>query len=704
MEHMSFFSKVKGSSDISRDVALLRSVGLEGRDNHRPNELSGSERRKLALALAFCGDSKFIVLDGALRGMDLTSRRQIWKFLHLMKEERTILITSQNMDEVEAVADRVAIFDTSGVICLGSPQFLRNKYNVSFKFMCEIDNFNSSNANTVENIIEFVTKSFENSKFHSIMQGSLSTHLSFLFPRCEHKEALVAFLGAFKRKFSIDSSTNTSNLNSHGILHFDLRRATMADVFETAVPSASAAVDSELVHVESYIRDEHTNKQQQSSSWFACTTCICKRKLLYSMRDFVSITAIVYQWAVFILAAGYAFNITRYSEYLIGSLESSAVVCAIYVVAFIMVPGNIAQFVVADRDDGTRHLLLLSGVPTSAYWCGLFLADFIVQAIIPLGGLFLTWEFTSMYDLWPQASQSWRSCVVMIVFTVNCISFSYLFSFLFHKSATASFYLPILLIYNGICTAFGLLSVAAVSHSWDHYGVLSVNEAGGILLWIVTFASPHGAMFSGLLISVVTQHSEVSRLKSFPSTEECCIIMAGESFLYFLLVIIIDRFHLVKKSSPNGKAEKRFKSFDEGVIEEKRRVEDYMTNLSAMDHLNYSISSPAKPYLSPDEASRKRSSPKSDVAAADQLEYVDVEEGRSSKILKRQVSNLNADPNAVGICIDKLRVKFTAKQRLVSSHGANKRGQVIGLNDFSIAVNKGEIFGLVGGNGSGKNK
>ena len=49
--------------------------------------------------------------------MDTTSKRQLWKMFVELKEGRTILFTSQNVDDIEAVADRVAIMDNGKIVC-----------------------------------------------------------------------------------------------------------------------------------------------------------------------------------------------------------------------------------------------------------------------------------------------------------------------------------------------------------------------------------------------------------------------------------------------------------------------------------------------------------------------------------------------------------------------------------------------------------
>ena len=65
-EHIMFFAQLKGKSwdeANAEAVALTNLFHLDTRLDHLGNELSGGQKRKLSVAIAVCGGSKFIVLD-----------------------------------------------------------------------------------------------------------------------------------------------------------------------------------------------------------------------------------------------------------------------------------------------------------------------------------------------------------------------------------------------------------------------------------------------------------------------------------------------------------------------------------------------------------------------------------------------------------------------------------------------------------------
>lgn len=55
--------------------ALIKDVGLEDKRDDLGSKLSGGQKRKLSAILAFCGDSKLIIMDEPTSSLDLSARR-----------------------------------------------------------------------------------------------------------------------------------------------------------------------------------------------------------------------------------------------------------------------------------------------------------------------------------------------------------------------------------------------------------------------------------------------------------------------------------------------------------------------------------------------------------------------------------------------------------------------------------------------------
>ena len=102
--------------------ALLERVGLREAAHTRCRQLSGGQRRRLALAVAVVGRPRLLFLDEPTTGMDPQARRATWELIRgLQADGATVLLTTHFMDEAERLADRIAILDGGELIALDTP-------------------------------------------------------------------------------------------------------------------------------------------------------------------------------------------------------------------------------------------------------------------------------------------------------------------------------------------------------------------------------------------------------------------------------------------------------------------------------------------------------------------------------------------------------------------------------------------------------
>ena len=105
--------------------ALLEHVGLQPAGKVRCRQLSGGQRRRLALAVALVGKPSVVFLDEPTAGMDPQARLATWEIIRgLRREGATVLLTTHLMDEAERLADRVAIIDHGKLMALDTPSAL----------------------------------------------------------------------------------------------------------------------------------------------------------------------------------------------------------------------------------------------------------------------------------------------------------------------------------------------------------------------------------------------------------------------------------------------------------------------------------------------------------------------------------------------------------------------------------------------------
>lgn len=90
---------------------------------------SGGMKRRLALARALLHEPLLLYLDEPTLGVDIQSRRAIWDYiLTLRKQGKTILITTNYLEEAQALCSRIAIIDRGRLIALDTPDDFKQKY------------------------------------------------------------------------------------------------------------------------------------------------------------------------------------------------------------------------------------------------------------------------------------------------------------------------------------------------------------------------------------------------------------------------------------------------------------------------------------------------------------------------------------------------------------------------------------------------
>lgn len=100
---------------------LLEQFDLSAKKTAYVNELSGGQQQKLFIVLALIPNPKVVFLDELTTGLDLQSRRAVWRSLKKLKEQGlTVFLTSHFMDEVEVLCDRIGILEEGVLILEGT--------------------------------------------------------------------------------------------------------------------------------------------------------------------------------------------------------------------------------------------------------------------------------------------------------------------------------------------------------------------------------------------------------------------------------------------------------------------------------------------------------------------------------------------------------------------------------------------------------
>lgn len=112
-----------------RIARLLSLVQLADRAESKVGSFSGGMKRRLALARALLHEPELIFLDEPTLGVDVQSRKALWNHILSLKEEgRTVLITTNYLEEASTLCDRLAIIDHGKLVALDAPRKLTQRF------------------------------------------------------------------------------------------------------------------------------------------------------------------------------------------------------------------------------------------------------------------------------------------------------------------------------------------------------------------------------------------------------------------------------------------------------------------------------------------------------------------------------------------------------------------------------------------------
>ncbi|CAF1154597.1 unnamed protein product [Adineta ricciae] len=133
-EQLEFYARVRSKQnrvDDNQIQELLRMMEISDCSQRLCHTLSGGMQRKLSILCAFVGHANVIILDEPSSSLDPVARRVLWTWLRENKTNRTLLVSSHLLDEVEELCDSVIILDSGKIRAQGTVLDLKRQFGPS---------------------------------------------------------------------------------------------------------------------------------------------------------------------------------------------------------------------------------------------------------------------------------------------------------------------------------------------------------------------------------------------------------------------------------------------------------------------------------------------------------------------------------------------------------------------------------------------
>jgi ABC-2 type transport system ATP-binding protein len=130
IDYLYFIGKLHGidkNKIKKRILMMVNTCGLEGEKQKKINELSKGYKQRVGLAQALIHDPQVLILDEPTSGLDPNQRIEIRDLIRHIGREKTVILSSHILAEVEATCDRILIINKGKIVADGTSDDLRKK-------------------------------------------------------------------------------------------------------------------------------------------------------------------------------------------------------------------------------------------------------------------------------------------------------------------------------------------------------------------------------------------------------------------------------------------------------------------------------------------------------------------------------------------------------------------------------------------------
>ncbi len=138
-DYLKFIADIRGISNFkSRMKEVIEQCGLNGIVHKPINTLSKGYKQRVGFAQAIFHDPKILILDEPTSGLDPNQIVEIRELIKKLGKEKTLIISSHILQEVQAVCDRIVIINEGKIVADGSTEELQSAFQNKTKLKLEL--------------------------------------------------------------------------------------------------------------------------------------------------------------------------------------------------------------------------------------------------------------------------------------------------------------------------------------------------------------------------------------------------------------------------------------------------------------------------------------------------------------------------------------------------------------------------------------
>ncbi|KAK5577591.1 hypothetical protein RB653_002534 [Dictyostelium firmibasis] len=232
-EHLYLFSRLKSittKTELEDEIDFyINKFSIQSFKNKKSSDLSGGTKRKLSVACCLIGDPQVVLLDEPSTSLDPISRNELHSLIDELKANKSIIMTTHSINEINQCCNRVAIMVDGKIRCIGTPNHLKHKYGSGYT-------------------IDIVPKNYLNNSFE------IHNFMAQTFPSATRVERLGRFIS-----YDLPNQNQESLATIFRILQSNKQRLEILDF------SASSS-SLEKVFLKFANLQEEINKQQPNNN------------------------------------------------------------------------------------------------------------------------------------------------------------------------------------------------------------------------------------------------------------------------------------------------------------------------------------------------------------------------------------------------------------------------------------------------------